>query len=135
MAKRINQVSAKQSEINKRIKVAYEIMDEDVENRYCKGCGVGSSLTHSHIISRKGHELCDDLDNIEFLCMKCHCKWESVGLRMELMSYIDSMKYIKSVRSEIWKKNIVDDYEWLVNNDADVIVENEFYVKREFKKM
>ena len=131
MSKRINQVSAKQSEINKRIKAAYAEMDEDVENRYCVGCGTGYSLTHSHLISRKDHELADDLGNISFHCLKCHRKWESVGLRMELMSYIDHLEYIRNVRPEIFNKMIVDDYEWLLSGDSEAILENEFYVVRE----
>lgn len=120
----------------------YREIDVDRE-RVCCGCGSGTNLTHSHIISRKDKELMADKRNITYHCAniagECGCSfiWEQVGLRASLLDYIANLEYIKEVRYYGFRKMIVDDYYFLKKkvNEKVAKEENYDYICCEFKKL
>jgi len=84
----------------KKINKLQSVYDEIAQERphICEGCGTSNSLTHSHTISRaRRKDLETDKENIKYLCLKCHIKWEHGSLKekQELFSFNDMMTYIK----------------------------------------
>lgn len=86
---KINQTTSKQANLNRKLsELKKEIALKAIQNDeyYCKGCGSGSEIDKSHILSigqRKDLELVEE--NIQLLCRRCHVKWEG-GIIHQMIS-------------------------------------------------
>lgn len=115
----------------------------DIEaDKFCTGCGSPHNLSHSHIISRKDHDLMSDPRNVTYHCLPvygrngCSDKWEQVGERVFLNDYKSNMEYIREVRPEIFRKMIVDDYYFFQKNlKFACIPENYSYICRAIRDL
>lgn len=133
--KRSSSFSSKTKELHEM----YSEMDQNAD-RVCSGCGTTKNLSHSHILSRKDHELMSDPKNVTYHCLPiegsngCSNKWENVGYRTTLLDYIQNMEYIRSVRPMEFERMIIADHEHLKkNSDFICLSENFNYICKEFK--
>lgn len=132
-----------QKAIESDLHVTYSKMDSNPDiDRFCTGCGATTNLSHSHIISRKDHDLMSDPRNITYHCLPmhdnngCSSKWEQVGERVYLNDYKVNMEYIKEVRPELFRKMIMDDYYYFQNSfHFHCFPENYSYICRELKQL
>lgn len=82
------------TEIKKQIRATAE----DMNTRFCQGCGNGSvALDCSHILSvGQRPDLANDKDNISLLCRCCHVKHESLHIpfMIQLNCFESDLKYL-----------------------------------------
>lgn len=89
--------------INKKAKhEAYAIVAGLIKDKCCKGCGVTSTLTHSHLIPiSKRKDLENNPLNITYHCLinHCHSKWESNNIKQmsTLLDFEENMERVKQL--------------------------------------
>ena len=119
----IRKQSKKMSSDLSSLRQIYNEIDNEREP-ICPGCGCGTNLSHSHLISRKRKEFMCDKRNIALHCQStpdkvgCHEVWESSS-RPTLLDYISNMEYIREVDSQLFREMIVKDYDW-INTEGNV---------------
>ena len=137
-------MNKKSSPLFKKESKMYDMYNKKAESdeHVCTGCGRTSFLSHSHIISRKDHDLMDDPRNVTYHCLPmfgeggCSFKWEQTGLRLEMLDYIHNMEYIKEVRLSIFNSMIVADYYYCQENPQFVCLSENFdYLCREYEHL
>lgn len=135
----MRKVSNAQAKDNRRLIEVYKNIDRD-RPRICTGCGCRENLSHSHIVSRKDHELMAEEKNITFHCLSmgnktgCAFKWEQTGQRLQLRDYIKNMEYIKSVRMDLFRTMIVKDTDYYMRHpDCEGLERNFDYLCNEYK--
>jgi hypothetical protein len=108
----ITKRSYTQSQIDTKLRQAYEEKHSSGEYCICQGCGM-KAHDNSHTISQKRckhiHKVCLiwDLDNIVDLCRKCHQIWEIGGEEAKkLFCYEDCMAYLELHDQEGYLKRI-----------------------------
>lgn len=131
--------SKKMSSSLSNLKQVYIEIDNERE-RVCAGCGRGTNLSHSHIISRKRHQFMCDKNNIALHCQStpdhtgCHETWES-SARSTLLDYINNMEYILSVDQQLFREMIVSDYFWIKTEGNVCRLENFDYICTKYESL
>jgi 5-methylcytosine-specific restriction endonuclease McrA len=104
---RINSVSAKKRRQDALVNAYKEALYR--RSPICSGCGVSrhniSKLDASHIITRGSRpDLITHPDNLVLDCRKCHQKWDSkiISLQLELNNFIERLRVIKRLAPEIY---------------------------------
>lgn len=100
-----NKISKEQL-IKIKLKQIYtEIANE--REQICEGCKNTNIITHSHTIARsKRKDLELEKDNIVYLCMSCHTKWEHGDEidKRSLLNFDNMMEYIKNVDNSYYEQ-------------------------------
>lgn len=94
--------SIKQKENVLLLKQVYDEIANEREH-ICEGCGTNKTITHSHTIPRsRRKDLELDKNNIVYLCMNCHWKWEhgTKKQKAELLNLPKMLNYIFDVDTE-----------------------------------
>ena len=137
----IKKKSSALSKIESEMHKMYDIKAEQ-EEHICAGCGRGGNVSHSHIISRKDHDLMADPRNVAYHCLPiwgyrgCSWLWEQNGKRLNLLDYIKNMGYVKEVRPQIFRSMIVGDFTYCENNpDFTCSSDNFLYMCKEYRNL
>lgn len=97
---------SKEQLIKIELKKVYEEIARERE-QLCAGCEKTNVITHSHTISRRRRKDLElEKENIVYLCMKCHTKWEhgSELDKRSLINFDEMMEYIKRVDESLYEQ-------------------------------
>jgi hypothetical protein len=90
-----NKVSKREGRNIKNKHKAYDLLAESIPH-FCTGCGVGSNLTHSHLVpTGQNKKLEAVVSNITYHCVDCHHTYEhDIEGRKLMADYEENMHKI-----------------------------------------